>query len=76
MWSEKIIKIIPSLLFLFCLLEALELVLAIGGMNKIEKLEAKIENSLKVLEHITILLNEHLEGMGLEHPKDNGIKDK
>ncbi|MCK0498510.1 hypothetical protein [Helicobacter pylori] len=76
MWSEKIIKVIPVALFLFCLLEVFELVLIIDDMNKTEKLEAEIRNNLKALENITILLNEHLEGMGLEHFKDNGIKIK
>ncbi len=76
MWDEKIFKIIPAVLFLFCLLEIFELVLIIGNMNKIEKLEARIENNLKVLEDITILSNEHLEDMVLERSKDKGIKDK
>ncbi len=74
MWGKKIMGIIP-VLFLFCLLEIFELCLIISNMNKAEKLEAKIEYNLKALEHITILSNEHLEGMGLEHSK-NKIKDK
>ncbi len=76
MWGEKIIKIIPAVLFLFCLLEIFELGLTINGISKTEKLEAKIENNLKVLERITILLNEHLECMDLEHHKDKIIKIK
>ncbi|GAA7033033.1 hypothetical protein HpCHC93_11730 [Helicobacter pylori] len=76
MWNEKIIKVIPSVLFLFCFLEIFELVLIINDMNKTEKLEAKIENNLKVLESITILLNRDLECMELEHLKDKGIKIK
>ncbi len=71
MWDKKIMKIIPAMLFLFCLLETFELALIINDMDKAEKLETKIENNLKVLEHITILLNEHLE-----HPKDKRIKIK
>ncbi len=63
MWGEKILKIIPALLFLFCLLEIFELVLTIEDMNKTEKLEADLGNNLKMLETITELLNEHLEGM-------------
>ncbi|WP_231209779.1 hypothetical protein [Helicobacter pylori] len=59
MWSERILKIIPALLFLFCLLEIFELVLIINSMNKTEKLEAGISDNLKVLEDITILLNQH-----------------
>ncbi len=76
MWNEKTLKIIPSLLFLFCILEIFEMGLIINDMNKSEKLEAKIENNLKALENLAILLNEHLEGMGLERSKDKGIKDK
>ncbi|WP_024422614.1 hypothetical protein [Helicobacter pylori] len=63
MWNEKTLKIIPAALFLFCVLEIFELGIIINTMNKTEKLEAKIENNLKVLEHITILLNEHPDCM-------------
>lgn len=66
MWGEKIIKIIPAILLLFCLLEVFELILIIGGLNKSEKLETEIRNNLKMLENITSLLNENLEGMELE----------
>ncbi|GAA9882473.1 hypothetical protein VN0667_11450 [Helicobacter pylori] len=66
MWNEKIIKVIPAVLFLFCLLEIFELVLIINDMNKTEKLEAEIKNNLKVLENISILNKQHLEGMQLE----------
>ncbi|GAB0003047.1 hypothetical protein VN1242_05060 [Helicobacter pylori] len=76
MWSEKNIKIIPVMLFLFCLLEIFELGLIIGDMNKAEKLEAEIRDNLKKLANITILLNEHLEGMELERFKDKEIKVK
>ncbi len=74
MWNEKFLKIIPGSLFLFCLLEIFELVLIINDMNKTEKLETEIRNNLKVLEDIVILLNEHLEGMQLEHFQDKKIK--
>ncbi len=67
MWSEKTLKIMPAVLFLFCLLEAFELVLIIDVMNSTDKLEAKIKDNLKVLEHITILLNRHLVGMDKEN---------
>ncbi|WP_024949747.1 hypothetical protein [Helicobacter pylori] len=63
MWNEKTLKIIPAALFLFCVLEIFELGIIINTMNKTEKLEAKIENNLKALEHITILLNEHPDCM-------------
>lgn len=63
-------------MFLFCVLEIFELVLIINDMNETEKLEAEIRNNLKALEDITILLNEHLEGMQLEHFQDKKIKIK
>ncbi|GHP67167.1 hypothetical protein VN0232_05730 [Helicobacter pylori] len=58
MWSEKIVKIISKVLFLFCLLQIFELVLIIEDMNKTEKLETEIKNNLKMLENIMMLLNE------------------
>ncbi|GAA9656561.1 hypothetical protein HpHCM49_10600 [Helicobacter pylori] len=76
MWDEKYLKIIPALLFLFCLLEIFEIVLTIGNIGNIEKLEAKIENNLKELKNITILLNEHLIGMDSKYFKDKKIKVK
>ncbi|GAA6881152.1 hypothetical protein HpHNI66_15010 [Helicobacter pylori] len=76
MWHEKVIKIIPAALFLFCLLEIFELLLAIEYIGKIEKLEVKIIDNLKASEDITILLNEHLIGMNLKHFKDKKIKVK
>ncbi|GHR91497.1 hypothetical protein VN0681_15370 [Helicobacter pylori] len=66
MWLERFLKIIPAVLFLFCILEIFELVLIINDMNKTEKLEAEIKNNLKVLENISILNEQHLEGMQLE----------
>ncbi|GAA9632826.1 hypothetical protein HpVa147_23920 [Helicobacter pylori] len=72
MLNEKTIKIMPSVLFLFCLLQIFELVLIIGGMNKTEKLETEIKTNLKMLENIA----EHLEGIDLEHLKDKEIKIK
>ncbi|GAA9910099.1 hypothetical protein VN0806_14220 [Helicobacter pylori] len=76
MFGEKTIKIIPAALFLLCLLEFFELVLTIGYIGNIEKLEVKITNNLKVSEDIVILLNEHLKGMGLKCFKDKGVKAK
>ncbi len=76
MWNERFLKVIPAVVFLFCVLEIFELALIINDMNKTEKLEAEIRNNLKVLEDITILLNEHLEGMQLEHLEDKKIKIK
>ncbi|WQV34698.1 hypothetical protein KVK87_02315 [Helicobacter pylori] len=76
MWTEKFFKVIPAVVFLFCVLEIFELVLIINDMNKTEKLEAEIRNNLKVLEDITFLLNEHSQGMQLEHFEDKNIKIK
>ncbi len=61
MWSERFLKVIPAVLFLFCVLEIFELVLIITDMNKTEKLETEIKNNLKMLEHATILLNKYFE---------------
>ncbi|WP_120987481.1 hypothetical protein [Helicobacter pylori] len=76
MWNEKFLKVIPAVVFLFCVLETFELVLIINDMNKTEKLEAEIRDNLQALEDITILLNEHLEGMQLEHFENKNIKIK
>lgn len=76
MWNEKFLKVIPAVVFLFCLLEIFELVLIITDMNKTERLEAEIKNNLKVLEDITILLNRDLECMQLKHFQDKKIKIK
>lgn len=70
MWNENVIKIIPAILFLFCLLECFEMVLIINDLNKTEKLEYKVENNLKMLEHTIILFGEHYKSMNLEYPKD------
>ncbi|WP_220955478.1 hypothetical protein [Helicobacter pylori] len=67
MWNERILKIIPAMVFLFCLLEIFELALIVDDMNKTEKLESEIKNNLKALENITILLNNHSEYMRLEN---------
>ncbi|MFP6306894.1 hypothetical protein ACLGEJ_04400 [Helicobacter pylori] len=76
MFNERFLKVIPAVVFLFCMLEIFELLLIINDMNKTEKLEAEINNNLKVLEDITILLNKYLEGMQLEHFEDKKIKIK
>ncbi|MFP6167526.1 hypothetical protein ACLGBK_01410 [Helicobacter pylori] len=71
MWSEKFLKVIPVVLFLFCLLQIFELVLIINDMNKTEKLEVEIRNNLNSLEYIT-----NLERMRLKlfEDKKNNIK--
>ncbi|UNY42567.1 hypothetical protein Hp1_0025 [Helicobacter phage HPy1R] len=75
--QEKIIKIIPGLLFLFCVLSVLELLLVIEDMNKTEKLEKEIKNNLEVVETIAELLKKNLEGMDLEEdPKIKLFKNK
>lgn len=76
MWNERFLKVFPAALFLFCVLEIFELVLIITDMGKTEKLEAEIKNNLKALKDITILLNEHLEGMQLEKPEIKVFKNK
>lgn len=76
MWGEKFLKIIPAAVFLFCLLEIFELVLIINDMNQTEKLENDLRNNLQTMEHVMNLLNEHLEGMDLEHSHDKKIRIK
>ncbi|KOS33514.1 hypothetical protein [Helicobacter pylori] len=76
MWTERFLKIIPAVVFLFCMLEIFELLLIINDMNKTERLEVEIRNNLKALRDITILSNEHLEGMQLEHFKNKKIRIK
>ncbi|WP_187897331.1 hypothetical protein [Helicobacter pylori] len=74
MWNERFLKVIPAVVFLFCLLEIFELVLIINDMNQTEKLETEIRNNLKVLENITFFLNK--DCIGLEYFKDKKIKIK
>ncbi len=69
MWNGRILKIIPPVLFLFCLLEIFELVLAINDLNKTEKIEYQLRQNLEMIETITNLANEHLKGMELKHYK-------
>ncbi|MCQ2692580.1 hypothetical protein JT105_03860 [Helicobacter pylori] len=57
MWNERFLKVIPALVFLFCILEIFEMVLIIDDMNKSEKLEAEVQNNLKALE----MIMKHLE---------------
>lgn len=67
MWNEKTIKIIPAVLFLFCLLEIFELGLIINNIRKTENLEYQLQQNLEVLRAIINLSNKHLECMRLEH---------
>ncbi len=69
MLDEKIMRVIPEVLFLFCLLEIFELGLTINDMNKAEKLEVELIQNLRALEKIANLLNDHLNGMVAEHYK-------
>lgn len=61
LWIEKVIKVIPAVLFLFCLLECFELVLIIINLNKTEKLEMKFEEDLESLKTNTTLLNKNIQ---------------
>ncbi len=63
MWDEKSLKIIPAILFLFCVLEILELLLIIQDMNQTEKLENDFKNDLQFMKNTVETLNKHLEGM-------------
>lgn len=76
MWNERFLKVFPAVMFLFSILSIFELFLIVEDMNKTEKLEREIKQDLEAIETITELLNEHLEGMDLEHfhDKKNRIK--
>ncbi|NHA46238.1 hypothetical protein EWZ93_03900 [Helicobacter pylori] len=74
--QERTIKIIPGLLFLFCVLSVLELFLIIEDMNKTENLEREVKENLESLERITELLNEHLESEQLENPERKIFNNK
>lgn len=74
--QEKIIKFIPGLLLLLCVLSIFELVLIIEDMNKTEKLETEVKKNLEVIKTITELLNQHLESMQLEKPEIKVFKNK
>ncbi|MFP6089025.1 hypothetical protein ACLF9V_03780 [Helicobacter pylori] len=78
MWNERFLKVIPAVVFLFCILEIFELILIIEDMNKTEKLEKDLQSNLQIIETITdrFLLNEHLEGMQLEHFENKKIRIK
>ncbi len=52
MWNEISLKVIPMGLFLFCILEILELVLIIEITNKTEKIEVQLQKNLEILETI------------------------
>ncbi|MFA8028404.1 hypothetical protein [Helicobacter pylori] len=70
MWNEKVIKVIPAILFLFCILSIFQLFLIIEDMNKTEKLEVEIRADLNMLEQAV----NHLKGTQLEHFKKIKIK--
>ncbi|WP_208386743.1 hypothetical protein [Helicobacter pylori] len=74
MWNERFLKVIPAVVFLFCILEIFELVLIINDMNRTEKLENEVSKNLEVLETITEL--QRAEGMDLEHFNDKKIRIK
>ncbi|WP_101020923.1 hypothetical protein [Helicobacter pylori] len=74
MWHERSLKVIPAVVFLFCLLEIFELVLIINDMNKTEKLENDIKNNLQAMEKIMNLLNKRLEGMQFFENKKSILK--
>ncbi|KFH28260.1 hypothetical protein JM68_04875 [Helicobacter pylori] len=71
MCNERSLKGITAVVFLFCLLEIFELILAINDLNKTEKLEAEIRDNLKALKDAMIL-----QSMNLGHFHDKKIKIK
>ncbi|GAA8585628.1 hypothetical protein HpBT295_11430 [Helicobacter pylori] len=75
MWNEKFLKVIPAVVFLFCILQIFELVLIIDNMNKTEKLEQQLLENLKKLEKNADLLNKlflrNITKETLQYNKDN-----
>ncbi|MGL2332763.1 hypothetical protein ACOWK8_03405 [Helicobacter pylori] len=67
MWHEKFLKVIPAVVFLFCVLEIFELILVIIVLNKTEKLEVKVMSNLNALKN-------HAEGMQLEHFQNKKLR--
>ncbi|MFP6173475.1 hypothetical protein ACLGB1_02195 [Helicobacter pylori] len=61
MFYERFMKVIPAVVFLFCILEIFELVLIVNDMNKTEKLESEIRNNLSVLKDIIIFENKKIK---------------
>ncbi len=51
MFVDRFMKIIPAILFLFCLLEVFELVLIINCLNNTEKLEVQLQQNLEMLKN-------------------------
>ncbi len=76
MWSEKSLKVIPAIAFLFCLLDIFELALIANGMNKTEKLEEKLQKNLEELENVIFINKELRKHMYLEYFQDKKIKIK
>ncbi len=52
MWSEKVLKIVPAILFLFCLLGIFELALIVNDMNKTEKIRKELDNDLEAINNL------------------------
>ncbi|WQS64250.1 hypothetical protein KVC41_06595 [Helicobacter pylori] len=76
MWNERFFKVIVGMVFLLVILEILELFLIVEDMDKTENLEKNLKSNLQIAEEITILLNEHLEGMDLKHLHDKKYRIK
>ncbi len=60
MWNEKILKIVPAILFLFSILEMFEMFLIVANLNNIEKIEVRLKQDLEISEMI-VKIYEHLE---------------
>ncbi len=60
MWNEKFLKVIPAVVFFFCLLEIFELVLIINEMNKAENMEYQLRQNLEMIETIANFLSKRL----------------
>ncbi|WP_104687722.1 hypothetical protein [Helicobacter acinonychis] len=66
MWDEKILKVMPAVLFLFCILQTFELGLTILDLYKTEKLEKEVKNNLEALESINETLHDLIHAQGMK----------
>ncbi|WQX68371.1 hypothetical protein KVL97_01260 [Helicobacter pylori] len=77
MWNERFLKVIPAMVFLFCILEIFEMLLVVNDMNKTEILEKDVKKNLEALETVVELLNGYTKGMQLEEkPKIKIFKNR
>ncbi len=71
MWSERFLKVIPAVVFFFCVLEIFEMALVINNMNKTEEIESQLSKNLETLKTDINLLRKYSEGLQQEKLQSN-----